>query len=197
MCSTTRSLRRNSPALGDDTPTAGCGDIDPCTPCMCEWSSTPSDEGYARSMMRGSTTLKTAVGERPGHGQGALPFSAIPPPCGSALWDTDLSGRKSWRYSPECVEEEFCELRLYGVLRSSAQRASPEFGVSTVLVRTLRIILVAANCSRVAKRTPDAGRRAVSCNDSLDGSWRAGRCTFHMQHGERPAACIRWRPPHC
>src|SRR5215204_4025620 len=23
-------------------------------------------------------------------------------------------------YSPECVEEEFCELRLYGVLRSSA-----------------------------------------------------------------------------
>jgi hypothetical protein len=24
------------------------------------------------------------------------------------------------RYSPECVEEEFCELRLYGVLRSSA-----------------------------------------------------------------------------
>src|SRR5215204_1183687 len=46
----------------------------------------------------------THLGERPGYGQGALPFSAIPPPCGSALWDPDLSGRKSWRYSPECVE---------------------------------------------------------------------------------------------
>ena len=42
--------------------TAGCGDIDPCTPCICERLSTPSDEGYARSMMRGSTTLKTAEG---------------------------------------------------------------------------------------------------------------------------------------
>jgi hypothetical protein len=42
-------------------PTAGCGDIDPCrTPCICERLSTPSDEGYARIMLRGSTTLKTA-----------------------------------------------------------------------------------------------------------------------------------------
>jgi hypothetical protein len=24
-----------------------------------------------------------------------------------------------WVYSPECVEEEFCELRLHGVLGSS------------------------------------------------------------------------------
>jgi hypothetical protein len=38
-----------------------------------------------------------------------LPFA---PPCGSALWDTDLSGRKSWRNSPECLEEGFSEVRL-------------------------------------------------------------------------------------
>jgi hypothetical protein len=69
VCSTTRSLRRNSPACGDDTP-------------------------------RGASWLW----------EGALPLSPIPPPCGSALWDPDLSGRKSWRYSPECVEEEFCEV---------------------------------------------------------------------------------------
>jgi hypothetical protein len=37
-------------------------------------------------------------------------FVPFPPPCGSALWDPDLSGRKSWRYSPECVEEEFSEV---------------------------------------------------------------------------------------
>jgi mannose-1-phosphate guanylyltransferase len=41
--------------------TAGCADIDPCTPCTCERLSAPSDEGYARIMLRGSTTLKTAV----------------------------------------------------------------------------------------------------------------------------------------
>src|SRR5215204_1677455 len=52
----------------------------------------------------------THLGERPGYGQGALPFSPIPPPCGFALWDPDLSGRKSWRYSPECVEGEFSEV---------------------------------------------------------------------------------------
>jgi hypothetical protein len=46
-------------------------------------------------------------------------FVPSPLPCGSALWDPDLTGRKSWRYSPECVEEEFCELRYNGVLRSS------------------------------------------------------------------------------
>ena len=44
-----------------DLMTAGCGDIDPCTPCICERLSTPSDEGYAPIMLRGSTTLKTAV----------------------------------------------------------------------------------------------------------------------------------------
>jgi hypothetical protein len=33
--------------------------------------------------------------------------------CGSAFWAPDLTGRKSWRYSPECVEkEEFSEVRL-------------------------------------------------------------------------------------
>src|SRR5215208_1346005 len=42
--------------------TAGCGDIDPCrSPCTCERLSTPSTEGYARIMLRRSTTLKTAV----------------------------------------------------------------------------------------------------------------------------------------
>jgi hypothetical protein len=45
-----------------------------------------------------------------------LPFA---PPCGSALWDPDLSGWKSWRYSPECVEEEFCELRHDPITGSS------------------------------------------------------------------------------
>src|SRR5215217_5598740 len=50
----------------------------------------------------------------------ALPFCAIPLPCGSALWAPDLTGRKSWRYSPECVEGEFCEVRIDGVLRSSS-----------------------------------------------------------------------------
>ena len=45
-------------------------------------------------------------------------FLPFPLPCGSALWDPDLTGRKSWRYSPECVEVEFCELRLDGVLGS-------------------------------------------------------------------------------
>src|SRR5215213_8631247 len=45
-------------------PTAGCGDIDPCrSPCTCERLSTPSTEGYARIMLRGSTTLKTAVSQ--------------------------------------------------------------------------------------------------------------------------------------
>jgi hypothetical protein len=42
------------------TDTAGCGDIDPCTPCICERLSTPSEEAYARIMLRGSTTLNTA-----------------------------------------------------------------------------------------------------------------------------------------
>ena len=43
-------------------PTAGCGDIDTCrTPCICERLSTPSTEGHAPIMLRGSTTLKTAV----------------------------------------------------------------------------------------------------------------------------------------
>jgi len=39
-------------------------------------------------------------------------FVPFPLPCGSALWDPDLSGRKSWRYSPECVEVEFSEVHL-------------------------------------------------------------------------------------
>jgi hypothetical protein len=31
------------------------------------------------------------------------------------------------RYLPECVEDEFCELRLLGVLRTSALRSSEKF----------------------------------------------------------------------
>jgi hypothetical protein len=34
--------------------------------------------------------------------------------------------RRYPRYSAECVEEEFCKLRLYGVLRSSPS-IHPEF----------------------------------------------------------------------
>ena len=39
----------------------GCGDIDPCTPYICQRPGTPSDEGYARIMLRGATTPETAV----------------------------------------------------------------------------------------------------------------------------------------
>ena len=39
-------------------------------------------------------------------------FLPVPLPCGSALWAPDLTGRKSWRYSPESVEDEFSDLRL-------------------------------------------------------------------------------------
>jgi hypothetical protein len=56
-----RIALRHALSLSCPPYTAGCGDIDPCrTPCICERLSTPSDEGYARIMLRGSTTLKTA-----------------------------------------------------------------------------------------------------------------------------------------
>jgi hypothetical protein len=29
-------------------------------------------------------------------------------------------------YSPKCLEDEFCELRLYGVLRSSLRASNPK-----------------------------------------------------------------------
>ena len=32
-------------------------------------------------------------------------FLPCPPPCGFALWGPDLSGRKSRRYSPDCLEK--------------------------------------------------------------------------------------------
>jgi hypothetical protein len=80
----------------------------------------------------------THLGERPGYGQGALPFCAIPTPCGSALWDPDLSGRKSWRYSPECVEGEFCEVRMQhhraDLLRSPKGSEVPEGPLERSLV---------------------------------------------------------------
>src|SRR5215212_7842185 len=58
------ACRKPSARLTRST-TAGCGDIDPCrSPCTCERLSTPSTEGYARIMLRGSTTLKTAATHR-------------------------------------------------------------------------------------------------------------------------------------
>src|SRR5215213_1020857 len=55
---------RDRPDFLDSFSTAGCGGIDPCTPGICERLSTPSDESYARIMLRRSITLKTAVGSR-------------------------------------------------------------------------------------------------------------------------------------
>jgi hypothetical protein len=64
-------------------------------------------------------------------------FVPFPLPCGSALWDPDLSGRKSWRYSPECVELEFSEVHIRDPeYPSPSGRAEP---LSTALNdRTLR-----------------------------------------------------------
>src|SRR5215211_6883175 len=59
-------MGRGRPRHRGRTHTASCADIDPCTPCTCERLSAPTDEGYARIMLRGSTTLKTAVGEEIG-----------------------------------------------------------------------------------------------------------------------------------
>ena len=40
----------------------------------------------------------------------------------SALWGSDVFGRKGWRYSPKLVEAGFSELRLYGVLGSALRK---------------------------------------------------------------------------
>jgi hypothetical protein len=53
-------------------------------------------------------------------GQGEASFSDIPQP----FWGSGVSGRKGWRYSPKLVEGKFCELPLYGVLRSLPQKAT-------------------------------------------------------------------------
>jgi hypothetical protein len=34
-------------------------------------------------------------------------------------------GPSPFSHSPECVEKEFCELRLLGILRSSSKHSSP------------------------------------------------------------------------
>src|SRR5688500_9852369 len=73
----------------------------------------------------------THLGERPDYGQGALPFSAIPLPCGSALWAPDLTGRKSWRYSPESptyVEGAFSEVRYSRIRGCPVTRGTPSGG---------------------------------------------------------------------
>ena len=46
-----QALSAGLPEAIRGTFTAGCGDIDPCTPCIYEWLSTPYDEGYARNML--------------------------------------------------------------------------------------------------------------------------------------------------
>jgi hypothetical protein len=46
-------------------------------------------------------------------------FGFIEPSEGRLRRDTDALNYPNGPYSPECVEDEFCELRLYGVLRSS------------------------------------------------------------------------------
>jgi hypothetical protein len=55
-------------------------------------------------------------------------FVPFPLPCGSALWDTDLSGRKSWRYSPESptyVEGAFSEVRYSRIRGCPVTRGTP------------------------------------------------------------------------
>jgi hypothetical protein len=51
-------------------------------------------------------------------GTGTVPFFCH----SSALWGSDVSGRKGWRYSPKLVEAGFCERRLYGVLESALRK---------------------------------------------------------------------------
>jgi hypothetical protein len=70
-----------------------------------------------------------------------LPFA---PPCGSAVWDPDLSGRKSWRYSPEsptCVEGEFSEVRALP-LCSEALTASEHRLFACTVVCCLRCVAI-------------------------------------------------------
>jgi hypothetical protein len=81
-------------------------------------------------------------------------FVPSPLPCGSALWDPDLTGRKSWRYSPECVEEEFCELRLYGVLRSSRKAPGQRAGWWPTRSNFLPQATLLSSYGRVATRIP-------------------------------------------
>jgi hypothetical protein len=60
-------------------------------------------------------------------------FLPLAPPCGSALWHPDLSGRKSWRYSPESpayVEAAFSEVRYSRVLGCPVTRGTPSGGRS-------------------------------------------------------------------
>src|SRR5215212_9630504 len=63
------------------------------------------------------TTAYTAIASAP----------LLPPKCATntlVLADAPRFGPSFCQYSPECVEGEFCELPLYGVLRSSARHAA-------------------------------------------------------------------------
>src|SRR5215212_11667959 len=51
-------------------------------------------------------------------GTGTVPFFCH----SSALWGSDVSGRKGWRYSPNLVEEEFSEVQV--VLKAKEDPAS-------------------------------------------------------------------------
>ena len=49
-------------------------------------------------------------------------------------------------YSAECVEEEFCELRLYGVLRSSRSSGPPPVSGESLHHRPRVLVCLASLC---------------------------------------------------
>src|SRR5829696_6360341 len=65
--------------------------------------------------MPGHVTLATLMGAGPWPPRG-IAFTSV------SLFSFRSVGPPSYLYSPECVEGKFCELRLYGVLRSSLPR---------------------------------------------------------------------------
>ena len=74
-------------------------------------------------------------------GRGRFLFLPFAPPRGSALWDTDLSGRESWRYSPECVEGGFSEVRALP-LCSDAHTAPEHRLFACTVVCCLRCVAI-------------------------------------------------------
>jgi hypothetical protein len=99
--------------------TAGCADIDPCTPCICKRSSTPFDEGCAHIMLRGSTTLKTAVGAEPRAPQSVLPGA----PC--RMLDVDF--REFTFHALGCIMDQ--GVWEIGIEREQSRGSRPSSGV--------------------------------------------------------------------